>query len=107
MFRALLNQDIENCALTINGSPQIHLPAADIYENFIQVPDVERGVTAFADPAGIGGTEFLNLQPHCFVADINTALGGEIFDVSEAHGEAEVEPNGLADNVGVKTVPPI
>lgn len=60
-----------------------------------------------SDPAGIGGTEFQNPQTNRFVTDINTALGEKIFYVTEAHGEAEVEPYGLPDNVGMKAVPSI
>tara|TARA_B100000315_G_scaffold209727_1_gene205635 strand:+ start:572 stop:946 length:375 start_codon:yes stop_codon:yes gene_type:complete len=107
LVSALLNQDVENCALTINGSPQVHLLAANIYENFVQMPDVERGATAFAYPTGIGWSEFQNPQPNRFVTDINTALREEIFDVTEAQGEAEVEPYGLPNNVGVKAVAPV
>jgi len=57
-----------------------------------------------ANPAGKGWSEFQNPQPYRFVADINTALGEKIFDVTEAHGETEVEPYSLPNNVGVKTV---
>ena len=81
--------------------------AADIYENFVQVPDVECGAPAFSEPAGIGWSEFQNPQTNRFVTDINTALREEIFDVTEAQGEAEVEPNGLPDSVGVKAVAPV
>jgi hypothetical protein len=104
---ALLNQDVENCALTINGSPQVHLLAADIYENFVQVPDVERGFAAPANPAGKGWSKFQNPQTNRFVTDINTAFCKEIFDVTKAHGEAEVQPYSLPDNVGVKAVPSV
>ena len=56
LVSALLNQDVENFAFAIHGSPQVHLLAADGHENFVQVPDVERRVTALADPASIGGS---------------------------------------------------
>ena len=77
---ALLNQDVENCALTINGSPQVHLLATNIYENFVPVPDVERDVAAFADPTGIGWPKFQNPQTNRFITDINTALCEEVFN---------------------------
>jgi hypothetical protein len=57
---------------------------------------------AFADPAGIGWSEFQNPQPYSFVIDINTALCEQVLYISEAQSEAEVEPNGLPNNVGVK-----
>jgi hypothetical protein len=107
LVTALLNQDVENFALTINGSPKIHLLAADIYENFVQVPDVERRATAPANSAGKGLSEFQNPQTNRFVTDIDTALDEQVLYVSVAHGEAEVEPYGLPDNVRVKAVPSV
>ena len=91
----------------VHGTPQVHLLAANIYENLVQVPDVERGFAAPANSTGKGWSKFQNPQPNRFVADINTALGEEIFYVTEAQGEAEVEPYGLSNNVGGKTVPSI
>ena len=58
LVSALLNQDVKHFAFTIHGAPQVHLLAADVYEYFVQVPDAERRVTAFTDPAGIGLPKF-------------------------------------------------
>jgi hypothetical protein len=101
---ALLDQDVKDLALTINSAPQIHLLASNIHKDFVQVPDVERGIAAPADPASIGSSEFQNPQTNRFVTDIDTALDEQVLYISVAHGEAEVEPYGLPDNVRVKAV---
>jgi len=103
----LLNQVVQNRALTINCSPQVHLLAADIYENFVQVPDIERRATAAANPTGVGWPEFQYPQTHRLVADINATPGQQILNIAKTHRESEVEPNGSADNVGVQAVAPV
>jgi hypothetical protein len=104
---AFLNQDIRNRTLAINGSPQVHLLAADVYENFVQVPDVERRITAPADPAGIGLSEFQHPQTHRLVADINATFGQQILDITKTHRETKIKPNGLSYDVGMKAVAPV
>ena len=47
-------------------------------------------------------TEFDRPAAHGFVADADPALSQQLFDVAEALGEAEVEPDGVADHVGGK-----
>ena len=59
------------------------------------------------NPAGIGWSEFVGPQPDGFIADVDATFGEEIFYVAEAQREAEVEPYGLPDNVGVKAVPSV
>jgi 16S rRNA C967 or C1407 C5-methylase (RsmB/RsmF family) len=79
----------------------------DTYENFVQVPDLERGATACADPASIGRAKFQNSQPYHFITDINTAPGEEVLHIAIAQREAGVDPHSVANNVGVKAVTPI
>ena len=112
---ALLNQDVQHLALSINCPPQVHLLAANIHEDFVQVPDedfvqvpdIERGAAAFSDLVSIGASEFQHPQTNRFIADVNTTLGQQILDIPVAHRKAEVEPNGLLNDVRVKAVAPI
>jgi hypothetical protein len=104
LVSALLDQDVKHFAFTIHGAPQVHLIAADVYENFVQVPDVENRVTAFADAAGIGLSEFQHPQTNRLVADVDSSLSEKILDIPIAHRETEIEPNGLSNYVGVEAV---
>jgi hypothetical protein len=107
LVSALLNQDVEYFAFTIHGAPQVHLLAADVHKNFVQVPDVECGVTALTDSASVGLSEFQHPQTHRLVADVNAAFSQQILDIAKTHRETKIEPNGSADNVGVKAVAPV
>ncbi len=107
LVSALLNQDVEYFAFTIHGAPQVHLLAADVYEYFVDVPDAERRVTAFADPAGIGLSEFQHPQTNRLIADVDPSLREKILNIPVAHRETEIKPNGLPDNIRVKAVAPI
>ncbi len=107
LVSALLNQDVENFAFAINGSLQVHLLAADIHEHFVDVPKIKDCRTAVAYPASIGLSEFQHPQTNRLVADIDSSFREEVFDITVAHRETEIEPNGLPDYVGVEAVSPV
>jgi hypothetical protein len=107
LVSALLDQDVKHFAFTIHGAPQVHLLAADIYENFVQVPDVVSGVTAFSDPAGVGLSEFQRPQTNRLVADVDSSLSEKILNIPVAHRETEIEPNGLSNYVRMEAVAPV
>ena len=43
-------------------------------------------------------------QPDRFVGHRDAALGQEIFDIAKAHTEAVIQPNGVADDLGGKSI---
>ncbi len=49
-------------------------------------------------------TEFQYPTPNRLVSNIDASLSKEIFNIAVANREAEVEPYGLTDNVGMKTM---
>jgi len=104
---ALLNQDVENFAFAIHGAPQVHLLAADVHENLVDVPMIKGSRTAFADPAGIGLPEFQHPQTNRLVSDVDASLREKILDIPGAHRKTEIEPNGLSNNVGMEAVAPV
>jgi hypothetical protein len=55
-------------------------------------------------PPGVLRSELDTPQPDRFVADSNTSLGQQIFDISVAQGEAVVEPHRVTDNLRWKPV---
>ena len=46
-----MHQYVENLALTVHSTPQLHLRATRFHKDFVQVPDLERGIAALADRA--------------------------------------------------------
>ena len=107
LVSALLNQDVEHVAFAIHGAPQVHLLAADIHENFVDVPMIKGSRTAFTDSAGIGLSEFQHPQTNRLVADVDSSLREKILDIPVAHRETKIEPNGLSNNVGMEAVAPV
>jgi len=107
LVSALLNQDVENFAFTIHGAPQIHLLAAYIHENFVDVPMIKGSRTAFTDAAGIGLSELQHPQTDRFIADVDSFLREKILNITVAHRKTKIEPNGLSNNVRMEAVAPI
>ncbi len=68
------------------------------------MPRVTEATSSPLEPTGILGTEFLTPLPDGFVGDDDSALCEAILDVSEAQAEAVVQPDGVADDFGRKTV---
>ena len=101
---AFLNQDVKYFAFAIHGAPQVHLFTADVYENFVEVPDVECRVTAFANSAGISLSEFQYPQTNRLIGDVDPSLREKILNIPVAHRETKIEPNGLSNYVGVEAV---
>ena len=104
---ALLNQDVEHFAFAIHGAPQVHLLAADIHENLVDVPMIKDCRTAFADAAGVSLSEFQHPQTNRLVSDVDSSLREKILDIAKTHRETEIEPNGLSNNVGMEAVAPV
>ncbi len=101
LVSALLNQDVENFAFTIHGAPQVHLLAADIHENFVDVPMIKDC------PAGIGLSELQHPQTDRFIADVDSSLREKILNIPVAHRKTKIEPNGLSNNVRMEAVAPV
>ncbi len=107
LVSALLNQDVEYFAFAIHGAPQVHLLAADIGENFVDVPIIKGSRTAFADPADLGLSKFQHPQTNRLVSDVDSSLREKILDVPVTHRKTEIEPNGLSNDVGMEAVAPV
>ena len=107
LVSALLNQDVKHFAFAIHGAPQVHLLAAYVHENFVDMPMIKGSRTAFADPVCIGLPEFQHPQTHRLIADVDSSLREKILDVPVAHRKTEIEPNGLSNDVGMEAVAPV
>jgi hypothetical protein len=92
-----LNQHVEDFALVIDRSPQIHSPAGD-------PPPSRRdaiGRSTAAGAAALCGDQRTKLQhpaPHRFLGNVQPTLGEKILDVPVAQREARVEPNRVLDD---------
>ena len=81
-------------------SRQIVTGAVDREEHFIRMPLIARSSTPAAQLISIGLPELPAPIAHRFVREQNAALGHELFDISIAQAEAEIEPDTVADDFG-------
>src|SRR3954453_720581 len=80
------------------------LLAADHQAHFVEVPLVSRAGQLAADLVGEALAELARPLPHGLVAHVNAAGRQHLFDHAQAQGEAEIEPDGVADDLARKAV---
>ena len=74
-----LNQEIQDFALTVHGTPTLN-------------------------PPRIGPTEFLDPSSNCLIRDVETTLGKQVLNVPIAQRETAIEPDGMLDDDRWKAV---
>ena len=84
------NQNIDHVPILIDCSPQVVALASDLYEQFIDVPDVAEPSLFSAQRSGVGRSEFLTPVSDRFVGDKDSSLCKQVFYVSKAQGEPMV-----------------
>src|SRR3954470_11602318 len=97
-----LDQDVETDPTLANSPPEPVLLAADHQAHLIQVPFVARTGQPAPDLVGEGLAELAPPLPHGFVAHHDAAGRQHLFDHAQAQRKAEVEPDGVADDLAWK-----
>ena len=90
-----LDENIEDVAILIDGTPEIAQLSLDGDEDLVQVPDVAQPALSTREPASVCLTEREAPQPDRFVGHRDAALGQEIFNIAKAHTEAVIQPDGV------------
>ena len=93
------DQDIQDVAMLVHGSPPVMSLAVDLEEDFIQVSLVARLRTTAAQLVSIDLAELETPLPQGFVGHVDAAGGEEFFDIAVAEGEPEIEPDSVGDNL--------
>ena len=96
----ILNKDVEDNAVLIDGALEIVLHSLDPDEHFIHVPLVPGPGSAAAQAIGKTLAEFLAPPPHCLIGDHDAPLGQEQLDVTQAEAEHVIQPHSMADDLG-------
>lgn len=99
-----LHNKVEDLALIIHGAPQEHASPADLTNHFVEAPPRGGGRPAPLQPPGDLGTELDRPAPNGFIAYIDPACGKQFFDIPETERETEIQPNGMKDHRGRKSV---
>lgn len=101
---AALNENVEDEAVLINGTPEPMFPATDRDHNLVQMPFIATRRSPKANAARIFPTEFLRPAANSFVAHIDAPSGEHFFNHPKAQWEPKIEPDGVSDHLGRKTM---
>ena len=99
-----LNQEIQDFALTVHGTPEIELPPSNYDDHLVQVPAFGRSWPPTLNPPRIGPTEFQDPSSNCLIRDVETTLGKQVINVPIAQRETAIEPDGMLDDDRWKAV---
>lgn len=99
MVASSLDDQVQNLAFIIDGSPDVHAPTSDVRGHLVQMPSRRRLGSAALEVARDLGAELDRPAADRLVADLDPALGEQFLDVPKAEREAEVEPYSVADRV--------
>jgi hypothetical protein len=87
-----LNQDLEGLTLMINRAPQVHMPAGDPDDHFVEIPAITWSWTAPSQSPGDRRSEFEHPAANALVGNIEPALGKQLLNIAIAQAEPEVQP---------------
>jgi hypothetical protein len=99
-----LGQDVDDLGVLVDGPPKVLTLATNRHGEFVEMPRVADRSGPMSKPPGAREAEGLAPGADGFVRDGDATVREEVFDVAEAQGEAVVEPDGVADDGGRKSV---
>ena len=70
-----LDEDLEDLALVVDGTPQIHVLARDPHDHFVEMPAIARSRTAPSQAASDCRSEFEHPTANALIGEVKTALG--------------------------------
>jgi len=99
-----LDEDVNDVAVLVHGTPQILPPALNCDEEFVQIPGVAHPAPASPQGPGILRSERLTPAPNRLVGDRDSPLSQQILGVAETATEPVVQPDGVTDDFGRESI---
>src|SRR3984893_4991025 len=99
-----LHQHIKNFTLGIHGTPEVDQATIDLDIDFVEMPDGMRLRPAFAQICRDHRPKMIHPAPNGLVGDHDAPFRQQVFDVTEAQCEPEIEPDRLVDDLWRKAV---
>src|SRR3954470_14650346 len=99
-----LDEDVEHHPVLIHRSPEPVLLPRDLHGNLVEVPCVSGTGQPAADLVGDALAELEAPLPYGLVADRDAARREDLVHMAQAQRKAEVEPDGIADDLGREAV---
>jgi len=79
-----LDQDLEDLALVVDGTPQIHLLASDPDNHFVEMPPIARSRAAPSQAPSDRRSEFEYPTANALIGEVEATLGKQLFDIAIA-----------------------
>ena len=79
-----LDQDLKDLAFVVDGTPQIHVPACDTDDHFVEMPAIARSRTSPSQAPSDCRSEFEHPTTNALVEEVKAALGKQLFDIAIA-----------------------
>jgi hypothetical protein len=95
----LLDQDIQHLTLLVHGPPHEHARSFDAHQHFVQMPDAICPPTTPSDTGCERWTELVHPAVDRFITYQMPSFRKHIFDITQARGEAIIEPYREPDHV--------
>ena len=102
-----LYENIDDIAILIHRAPEILTLTVNRDKDFVQEPGISEATLSSSQLPRVVWTELAAPLSNRFVRHDDSSFGKQIFDHSEPQTELIVEPNGVADYFGRKTMPEI
>src|SRR5208337_1878468 len=102
-----LDQHIEDLAFGVDRPPKVNHSAVDFQIDLVEVPSRMRLQTTLSQVGCDHRSEMVHPTPNGLVGHSHSALRQQIFDVTQAEGEPEVEPNRLLNDLRRETIPAV
>jgi hypothetical protein len=102
---AALHQNLQHKSVLIDGAPQPMFLASDRNDGLVEMPFIaELAARTSTDLVGEGASEFFRPQPDRLMRNDDPSRRQHILDHSQAEWKPEIEPYGMADDFGGKTM---
>jgi hypothetical protein len=79
-----LDQDLEDLALVVDGTPRIHVLARDPDDHFVEMPAIARSRTVASQAPSDRRSEFEHPTADAFVGEVEATLGKQLLDIAIA-----------------------
>jgi len=101
----LLNKHIDDIAVLVDGSPRVALLPLNPNEDLVNEKGLAVGSMCAPHATGVLWSKIVAPEANGFVGYDDSAPGQQIIDVPMAQIEPVVEPDGVLDDLGRKSVP--
>src|ERR1700730_12646583 len=79
-----LDQDLEDLAFVVDGTPQVHVLARDPDNHFVEMPAIARPRTAPSRAPSDRRSEFEHPTANALVGEVEATLGKQLIDIAIA-----------------------